>query len=120
MIVDTHNFCGRLVLPTGKLFFSGSIPRLFFVFLFSLLFCFLFLNLLLRTLQRNKPSSDSHNIYVPQAQNSLQSALHAAAKYIQQYARVDQSENASKQTIKVNCGQEPPYTSILDRGQWKR
>ena len=33
---------------------------------------------------KHKPSSESHSIYVPQAQqNSLQSALHRAAKYIQ-------------------------------------
>ena len=39
--------------------------------------------LLLNT-KKHKPSSESHSIYVPQAQqNSLQSALHRAAKYIQ-------------------------------------
>ena len=38
--------------------------------------------LLLNT--KHKPSSESHGIYVPQAQqNSLQSALHRAAKYMQ-------------------------------------
>ena len=64
------------------------------VSLLFLLFCFvLFLNLiLLRTPLRRKPSSYSHSIYVPQAQqNSLQSALDRAAKCIQQYVRVDQS-----------------------------
>ena len=41
---------------------------------------------------KRKPSSESHSIYVSQAQqNSLQSALHRAAKYIQEYFRVDQS-----------------------------
>ena len=39
--------------------------------------------LLLNT-KKHKPSSESHSIYVPQAQqNSLQSALQRAAKYIQ-------------------------------------
>ena len=34
--------------------------------------------------KKHKPSSESHSIYVPQAQqNNLQSALHRAAKYIQ-------------------------------------
>ena len=38
--------------------------------------------LLLNT-KKHKPSSESDSIYVPQAQqNSLQSALHRAAKYI--------------------------------------
>ena len=57
----------------------------FFVF-FVVCFCFMFLSLLLlRTPRRHKPSSDSHSIYVPQAQqNNLQSALHRTGKYIQQ------------------------------------
>ena len=43
--------------------------------------------------KKHKPSTKSHSIYVPQAQqNSLQLALHRAAKYIQQqYFCVDQS-----------------------------
>ena len=62
----------------------------------------LFLNLLLlRTPRRHKLTAKSHrSIYVPQAQqNSLQSALNRAAKYIQQYVRVDQSAttHASRQ-----------------------
>ena len=47
--------------------------------------------LLLNT-KKHKPSSQSHSIYVPQAQqNSLQSTLHRAAKYMQLYFRADQS-----------------------------
>ena len=62
----------------------------------------LFLNLLvLRTPRRHKPSSDSHSIYVPQAQqDSLQSVQHRAANYIQQYVRVDQSATTQLQVDK--------------------
>ena len=53
----------------------------------------LFLNLLLlRTPRRHKPSSERHRNYIPQAQqNTVQSALHRAEKYIQQYVRLDQN-----------------------------
>ena len=89
-------------LPTGKLLFPDrSLQKQtvlmfsFFCFFCCLFLCFMFLSLLLlRTPRRHKPSSDSHSIYVPQAQqNNLQSALHRTAKYIQQqqYVRVDQS-----------------------------
>ena len=47
---------------------------------------------LLRTPHRHKPSPESHSIYVPQAQeNSLQSALHRAAEFIQLYPYVVRS-----------------------------
>ena len=102
--------------------FSRSISRQFF-FLFSSffpLFSFSFvlcLNLLLlRPPGRHKPSSDSHIIHVPQAQqNSLQSALHRAAKYIQQYVRFDQSATtqASKQTRVSQMSAESPHVRVF-------
>ena len=56
--------------------------------------------LLLNT-KKHKPSSESNSIYVPQAQqNSLQSALHRAAKYIPGTVVLScrpECDNASKQ-----------------------
>ena len=92
--------------------FSVSIPGFIYLFCyFSLFLSFfvLFLNLLLvRTPRRHKTSSDSHSIYVPQAQqNSLQSALHRAAEYIQKYVRVDHSATTQASKHKqVKCCRE--------------
>ena len=55
---------------------------------------------LLKT-KKHKPRSESHSIYVPQAQqNSLQSALHRATKYILSTVVLScrpECDNASKQ-----------------------
>ena len=72
------------IIADGEMIFSGSVPRLFFCypFLFYVLFLvFCFKTFLLLTPRRHEQSFDSHSIYIPQAhQNSLQSALHSAAK----------------------------------------
>ena len=106
------------VIADGNIFFRVDpwTVRLFPSFSFCFLFLFLFLNLLLlRTPRTHKPSSDSHSrIYAPQAQqNSLQSALHRGAKYIQQYVRADQSATtlASRQKH-LKSGRAPPCASI--------
>ena len=66
--------------------------------------------------KKHKPSSKSHSIYVPQAQqNSLQSALHRAAKYIPWYncsstfvsTRVRQRKQAGMKEQVRCCGDEP-------------
>ena len=72
-------------MTVGEVLFSEEqkMPRSFVFQPVSFLLC---------TPRRHKPSSESHSIYVLQAQqNSLQSALHKSSKYIQQYVRVDQS-----------------------------
>ena len=104
------------VIADGNIFFRVDpwTVRLFPSFSFCFLFLFLFLNLLLlRTPRTHKPSSDSHSrIYAPQAQqNSLQSALHRAAKHIPVYgswysstfvsARVRQCKQADKSNSSV-------------------
>ena len=102
------------IIADGETIFSGSIPRLFppplFPFFgFGFGTCFFCAH----HEGTNQAPIATVRVYVSQTQqNSLQSGLHKAAKYIQQYVRVDQSATAhASRQEQVKCCREPPRTT---------
>ena len=99
------------LLPTGKLFFPGPSTRYRMgCFLSSVSLSFAFEAASFAQSLKAQPSCGNHSAYILQAQqNSLLSALHRAAKCIQQYVRVNQRAATQANRLEQKCCRETHY-----------